>query len=120
MGEQQEGDSLAGKVGRNLEPRQVDLNRAKFAPHFQFAERLLLFATDLGKGKYPRHKSNDGNVSKVMLGIYGKIVFIFWGLIVLAERSLPTSGSMREMVESLVSLWWVAADDTVDRARLFR
>ena len=105
---------------RRLEPRKVAEMRKRHGPQFDLAERVLTAATRMGLDEHPRHASGDAAVPKVLLAIYGKMVYVYWGLIVLAERSLPTSALIRELMESFVSLAYITNGETVERARLFR
>jgi len=56
----------------------------------------------------------------VLIGLHFKIMAGLEAVITLAERGLPTFAIMREMVEALISIAYIAAEDSVERASLYR
>lgn len=55
-----------------------------------------------------------------MIGLYHKILACLESVITLAERGLPAFAVMREMVEALISMAYIAAAGSEERANLYR
>ncbi len=94
--------------------------RARHADKFALAERVLDFGVDLVEGQRIRHQSDDILTGRVLVGLYVKTLAVYWAILALAERGLPASSTMRELVETLISLMYIAREDSVARAELYR
>lgn len=94
--------------------------RTRHATRFGLAERILDLGVELADGQRIRHATGDRLVGRVLAGLYVKMLAVFWALIVLAERGLPSSSLMRELVEALISLKYIAEEDSGPRAGLYR
>lgn len=55
-----------------------------------------------------------------VVGLYFKILAGLESVITLVEKGLPTFALVREMVEALISMAYIAATDSVERANLYR
>lgn len=105
---------------RERETSAMRTLRSKHGEKFRLAERILDFGVQLADGRRIRHQSGDRLAGRVLMGLYVKTLAIFWAIITLAERGLPSSSLMRELVEVLVSLMYIAQEDTAARAERYR
>jgi len=94
--------------------------RARHADKFLHAERVLDFGVDLVDGQRIRHQSEDILTGRVLIGLYVKTLAVYWAILTLAERGLPSSSTMRELVETFILLMYIAREDSVARAELYR
>lgn len=94
--------------------------RTRHATKFRLAERILDLGVQLVDGQRIRHQSGDILTGRVLISLYVKMLAVFWAILALAERGLPASSTMRELVEALISLMFVAKEDSVARAELYR
>ncbi len=104
---------------REQEVATVKDLRKKHARQFDVAERILDFGYSLVVGRPVKNPGGDILVGRVLLALYAKMLANLWGIIVLAERQLPTSSTMRELTEALISLVYVVATDSSERAQLY-
>jgi hypothetical protein len=58
-------------------------------------------------------------LADVMLGLYAKCLSDLWSVIVLSERTLPAAASFRELIEAVINMSYIAADDSRERAQLY-
>ncbi len=105
---------------REQETGSMTRVRTDFNAEFRLAERILDFGYALVIGRRIQNPAGDALVGALLLALYSKILANFWALIVLAERSLPSSSSMRELTEALISLVYVASKDSSARAETYR
>lgn len=102
---------------RALEPERIARLRAAHTTQITLAERILDFANNFLTGA--RISAAEGNeVVVVLVAYYVKILADLWAIIVLAERGLPTSSLTRELLEALISIAYIAKEDSAARARL--
>lgn len=116
MNERDEQRSLI----RQREDTTIGNLRARHADKFRLAERILDFGVGLAGGQRIRHQSGDILTGRVLISLYVKMQAVFWAILALAERGLPASSTMRELVETLISLMYIAKEDSVGRAELYR
>jgi hypothetical protein len=99
---------------RSLEPERKSRARAAHAAHITLAERVLDCAGDFFKDR--QVVAQAGDVGTVLYAHYRRIVIALWGIVALAERSLPISALARELLEALVSLAYVAVGQSESEA----
>lgn len=105
---------------REREAATLKVLRARHAEKFWLAERILDFGVQLVDGQRIQHSSGDVLTGRVLISLYVKMLAIFWAIVALAERGLPASSLMRELVEALISTAYIAKEDSVTRAELYR
>jgi hypothetical protein len=104
---------------RALEAERIKRLRSEYAEAFKLAEDVLEFATAfIPPGKIPVRPGHDA-VVLVLLSFHAKIMAELWAIIVLCERGLPASSLSREMLEALISVAYIAKEDSEERARLY-
>lgn len=114
-----EHDEQASRI-RERENATLRTLRARHVDKFRLAEQILDFGVELAEGQRIRHQSGDILTGRVLISLYVKMLAVFWAILALAERGLPSSSSMRELVEALISLMYIAKEDSVARAELYR
>src|SRR5262249_22670980 len=103
---------------RSAEPDRIRQLRTAHGAQVSLAERVLDFAHGFFAGT--RVNAPDGDaVAVVLVSFQVKIVAILRAIIVLAERGLPTSSLARELLEAVISVAYIAAGDSAERARLY-
>lgn len=103
---------------RALEPERIGRLRAAYVTQVSLAERVLDFANGFFSGAQIDTRDDDA-VAVVLVSFQVKIIANLWAIIVLAERGLPTSSLARELLETVISIAYIAADDAAERARLY-
>jgi hypothetical protein len=106
---------------RDLEQGIIRQMRAKYAQEFALAEDTL----NLGNRIFVQrrqalpHPQGDPPLGQIVYGLIIKILNVFWAIIILSERALPASSTVRELAEAVVSLEYLLKEDSVERARLY-
>jgi hypothetical protein len=105
---------------RDREEDAVRSMRAKYANEFALAEEVLELGARILSNRQIRAPEGDVLLGRIIIGHLIKIVHAHWGIIVLAERALPSSSLIRELAEAVISLAYLVAEESAQRARLYR
>lgn len=105
---------------RDTERTTIARERVAHGAEFALAEETLDLAARIFSHRELTNPEGDVLLGRVAVGLVIKIVNVFWAVIVLSERALPASSTVRELVEAAVSLAYLLKEDRVERARLYR
>jgi transcriptional regulator with XRE-family HTH domain len=103
-----------------MEQRVIGRTRTDQAEEFALTERILDFGSGLILGRRIANPEGDALLGRIVIGHLVKSLQLFWAVIVLAERGLPTSSLVRELAETVISLAYLLAEDSAERAQLYR
>lgn len=105
---------------RDREPENVSRMRAAHAQEFALVEDTLDLAGRIFSNRRLPNPGGDALLGRVTIGLIVKIIHVFWGVVVEAERALPSSSLVRELTEAVISLAYLLKEDSANRAQLYR
>lgn len=107
---------------RSEESERIGRLQTAHAARLVLAERILDFSAAFLKDRLKGTVDEEGRilVTRVLVAFYQKIVADLWAIAVLSERGLPTASLTRDLLENVISVAYIASDNSVERARLCR